>query len=336
MSEPPGTKSRAEIYAERIRKGERLAVARSITLIENGHPDAWELMQLLAPHLGNAYRIGVTGPPGAGKSTLVDQLASCARRREHTVGVVAVDPSSPFTGGALLGDRVRMSRSLEDPEVFVRSMASRGCLGGLARTTQEAADVFDAMGKDLIFLETVGVGQSELAVASACDLTIVVLVPESGGVVQAMKAGLMEVADLFVVNKSDRPGAEEMKLQLAEASRFLIEDGRRPPVVMVSALKGDGLEELFDEVEAHKRWLQEGNRLEKKRLLQSASRIRELVRAGLEERLWSDPEVERALQADARSLLEGEIGLFQAAKRSWQGIRARLAESELEDSWRMK
>ncbi len=309
-------------------------MARSITLIEDGHPDAWELMQLLAPHLGKAHRVGVTGPPGAGKSTLVDQLAMAARGRDQTVGVVAVDPSSPFTGGALLGDRVRMMRSLEDPEVFVRSMASRGCLGGLARTTQEAADVFDAMGKDLVMLETVGVGQSELAVASACDLTMVVMVPEAGGVVQAMKAGLMEADDLFVVNKCDRPGADEMRLQLQDASRYLIEEGRRPPVVMTSALNGDGIEELMDEVEAHKAWLQEGNRLEKKRLLQSASRIRELVRAGLEERLWSDPEVEQALKEDAQHLLAGEMGLFQAATRSWQRIRTRLAAAELEDSWR--
>lgn len=324
----------AEAYAEKILAGNRLGVARAITMIENGDPQAWELMQLLAPHLGKAYRIGLTGPPGAGKSTLVDRLAMAARERQQTVGVVAVDPSSPFTGGALLGDRVRMARSLEDPEVFVRSMASRGCLGGLSRTTQEAADVFDAMGKDLVILETVGVGQSELAVASACDLTVVVLVPESGGVVQAMKAGLMEVADLFVVNKSDRPGAEEMTLQLVDASRYLIEDGRRPPVVRVSALSGEGVEELFDEIEAHKAWLQEGNRLEKKRLLQSASRIRELVRAGLEERLWSDTEVEKALLEDAEQLLAGKMGLFQAATRSWQRIRSRLAEAELEDSWR--
>lgn len=326
--------SRPERYAKAILEGQVLAVARSITLLENGHPDAWELMALLAPHLGRAHRVGVTGPPGAGKSTLVDQLALVARRRQQTVGVVAVDPSSPFTGGALLGDRVRMSRSLEDPEVFVRSMASRGCLGGLARTTQEAVDILDAMGKDIVMLETVGVGQSELAVASACDLTMVVMVPEAGGVVQAMKAGLMEVADLFVVNKSDRPGAEEMKLQLVEASRYLIQEGRRPPVVMVTALNGDGLEELYDEVEAHRGWLQEGDRLEKKRLAQSASRIRELVRAGLEERLWSDPEVTRALEDDARRLQAGELGLFQAAVDSWSRIRHRLADSKLEESWR--
>ncbi len=290
-------------------------------------------MRRLGPHLGQAFRVGVTGPPGAGKSTLVDCLACEARQRDLTVGVVAVDPSSPFSGGALLGDRVRMSRSLDDPQVFVRSMASRGCLGGLARTTQEAVDVLDAFGKDIVFLETVGVGQSELAVAAACDCTLVVMVPEAGGMVQAMKAGLMEVADLFAVNKSDRPGAEEMRLQLVDAARYLIDDGWRPPAVAVTAVKQEGIAELMDQLERRRSWLQEGDRLEKKRLVQSASRIRELVRAGLEERLWSDPEIEQALMADARRLSQGEIGLFEAAVESWGRIRDRLASSKLEESW---
>ncbi|MCA9794657.1 MAG: methylmalonyl Co-A mutase-associated GTPase MeaB [Candidatus Eremiobacteraeota bacterium] len=325
---------RAANYAERILAGERLAAARAITLVENGSREAWELMTRLGPHLGRAFRIGVTGPPGAGKSTLVDALACRARELGETVGVVAVDPSSPFSGGALLGDRVRMARSLADPEVFVRSMASRGCLGGLARTTQEAADILDALGKSVIFIETVGVGQSELAVAGACDCTLVVMVPEAGGVIQAMKAGLMEVADLFAVNKSDRPGAEEMRLQLVDASRYLIDESWRPPVVAVTAVKSEGIEELFDQLLRRRKWLQEGDRLEKKRLEQSASRIRELVRAGLEERLWSDPEIERALRRDGARLRAGEIGLFQAAVESWERIRERLAGAELEESWR--
>jgi len=208
-------------------------------------------------------------------------------------------------------------------------MASRGCPGGLARTTQEAADVLDAAGKDIVILETVGVGQSELTVASACDLTVVVLVPESGGMVQAMKAGLMEIADLFVVNKSDRPGADEMKMQLVDASRYVIWEGRRPAVVMTSALKGDGLVELADEVEAYGRWLQEGGRKEKKRRDQAKTRIRELVRSGLEERFWARDSVQRALDLAAQEHQLGGGSLVELAQQFWASVRDELSRSEI-------
>jgi LAO/AO transport system kinase len=304
-------------------------MGRALTMVENSEPHAWDLLRLLSAGIGDALRVGLTGPPGAGKSTLADALVRELRGRGHKLGVIAVDPSSPFSGGALLGDRVRMLKSTEDPEVFVRSMASRGALGGLARTTQEAADVLDAAGKDVILLETVGVGQSELTVASACDLTIVVLVPESGGMVQAMKAGLMEIADLFVVNKADRPGADEMKMQLVDASRYLIWEGRRPPVLMTSALSGEGVAELAGEVEAYGRWLQEGGRKEKKRRDQAKTRIRELVRSGLEERFWAREDIQRALDHAAAEHQAGGGSLVELAQRFWASVRDSLARSEI-------
>jgi LAO/AO transport system kinase len=318
-----------EQLVEGVKRGDRLSVGRALTLVENGDPQSWELLRELSPLIGVALRVGITGPPGAGKSTLADALVLELRTRGHKLGVIAVDPSSPFSGGALLGDRVRMLKSTEDPEVFMRSMASRGCLGGLARTTQEAADVLDAAGKDVVILETVGVGQSELTVASACDLTVVVLVPESGGMVQAMKAGLMEIADLFVVNKSDRPGADEMKMQLVDASRYVIWEGRRPAVVMTSATKGDGVVELADEVEAYGRWLQEGGRKEKKRRNQAKTRIRELVSSGLEERFWARDSIQRALDHAAQEHQQGGGSLVELAQQFWASVRDELSRSEI-------
>jgi GTPase len=196
------------------------ALARAISLVENGSPGFESMLAGLHPQLGKARRVGVTGPPGAGKSTLIERLAAVYRSQGLTVGVVAVDPSSPFTGGALLGDRIRMERAAQDPGVFIRSMASRGSVGGMATTTGEVADVMDAFGFDRILIETVGVGQSELEVASISDTTLVVLVPESGDGIQVMKAGLLEIADVYAVNKADRPGADRLRQELEVALGF--------------------------------------------------------------------------------------------------------------------
>jgi len=198
---------------ERFLQGDRIACARMITLVEDNsalaEKDVSQVFAALKERMGRALRIGITGPPGAGKSSLADKLTLLWRKQGKTIGIVAVDPTSPFTGGAILGDRIRMTEIAMDPGVFIRSMATRGSLGGLARRTQEVSDLLDAFGKDILLIETVGVGQSELEIAGAADVTLVVLVPESGDSIQAMKAGLMEIGDLFVVNKADRPGADQ-------------------------------------------------------------------------------------------------------------------------------
>lgn len=237
--------------SERVLTGDPRAIARAISLIEDEEAAGADLVRKLFAHTGKAYLVGVTGPPGAGKSTLVDRMTSEIRRRGATVGVVAVDPTSPFSGGAILGDRVRMQAHAGDPDVFIRSMATRGHLGGLARATSEVAVVLDASGKDVILVETVGVGQDEVDIVRTADVSIVTLVPGAGDEVQALKAGIMEIADIFVVNKADREGADRtiasieamLSLQMFPAGEW------RPPIVKTEATAGKGIVELLDTIE---------------------------------------------------------------------------------------
>ncbi len=266
-------------------RGDRVALARAISLVENEAPGSVPLLDACFARGGRAFRIGVTGPPGAGKSTLVTRLAQDYRRRGETVAIVAVDPTSPFTGGALLGDRVRMAELAGDPGVFIRSMATRGSLGGLAVHTAQACDVLDAAGFTRILIETVGVGQSELEVAQTADSTAVVLVPESGDSIQAMKAGLMEIADLFVINKADREGAERAAFAIRSGLELRTSPGEwNVPVLLTVASQGTGVAEVVAAFEDHLAHLTARGGLATRRLQRLEQHLRGLVQA----RLWVD------------------------------------------------
>lgn len=295
--------------------GERVPLARALSWVENEHPQAGALLDACFERSGRAFRIGITGPPGAGKSTLVTQLAKAYRSRGETVAVVAVDPTSPFSGGALLGDRVRMVELAGDPGVFIRSMATRGSMGGLAVHTAQVCDVLDAAGFQRILIETVGVGQSELEVAQTADSTVVVLVPESGDGVQAMKAGLMEIADVFAINKADRDGADRAAFAVRSALEL-----RAPtsewvvPVELTVASRGQGVDTLVERFEEHLRFLSAGGGLERRRRQRLAQRLEDMVLdamwAAFEDRV-SDAERQAMLDAVVRR----EATPRQAAER---------------------
>jgi len=240
---------------EPLRRGEHRALGRAISWMENGHPGARDLMARVWPHLGRASVIGITGSPGAGKSTLTDQLARALRSEGQRVGILAVDPTSPFSGGAILGDRIRMQRIAADPGIFIRSMATRGALGGLARATQDAIDLLDVAGFDTVIVETVGVGQDEVDVVSCVQTCCVVLVPGMGDEIQAIKAGIMEVADLFIINKADREGADQVEREIEAMKSLAMTEGWDPPVLRTVAQQGLGIAELLVQLRAHGHWL---------------------------------------------------------------------------------
>ncbi|MBM3990126.1 MAG: methylmalonyl Co-A mutase-associated GTPase MeaB [Planctomycetes bacterium] len=276
----------AETLAARIERGDRTALARMISWAENGDARFAGELAALWPRVGRAWRVGVTGPPGAGKSTLVNELARVERSRERSVGICAVDPSSPFTGGALLGDRIRMDDRTLDPGVFIRSMASRGSHGGLARAAASACDVLDAFGFATILLETVGVGQAEYDVLDAADTVVVVLCPGAGDGIQAMKAGLLEVADVLVVNKSDLPGAERLQSDLTEAVHVrFTKRAWAVPVVAASAGTAQGTEDVLEAIARHRAHV-ESSGLEAARRRKRIEQVRHSLSEQLSERLW--------------------------------------------------
>ena len=273
-------------WVEQIRGGNPRALARAISLIEDGAPESLDLLKAIFPFSGRARVIGLTGSPGAGKSTLVDQLAREYRKQERTVGIIAVDPTSPYTGGAILGDRIRMQAHHSDQGIFIRSMATRGFLGGLARTTADIATVLDASGKDTVLIETVGVGQDEIDIVRLADVTIVILVPGMGDDVQTIKAGIMEIADIFVINKSDREGADRVEREIRSMQSLAVrKDKWTPPVVRTVASEGKGIAELADTIVKYENYLQQQNLLLRKKISNWQERLVEMLRETLVERL---------------------------------------------------
>ena len=272
---------------ERALGGQRIAIAKLISLVEDGGPDLSRVMHALYPHTGKAYSVGITGAPGAGKSTLTEKLVARARRDEIAVGVLAIDPSSPFSGGALLGDRVRMQAHATDGDVFIRSMATRGHLGGLSLATPEAVRVLDAVGKELILIETVGVGQAEVEITDSCDTTLVVVNPGWGDSIQAAKAGLMEIADIFVVNKADRPGARESVRELRQMLEIAHGDWM-PEIVQTVASKGEGIDELWAAIEKHRRYQEDNGLLEQRRRRRVVRELKEIVAERFRARIESE------------------------------------------------
>jgi len=297
----------SETLAAGVRSGDKRALARAITLVENSDPLAYELVRDLYPDTGRAYTVGITGPPGVGKSTLIGSLIRLVRQADRSVGVISVDPSSPFSRGALLGDRIRLSEHFLDPEVFIRSMGTRGHLGGLAETTLQAVLLLDAAGKDLLFVETVGAGQSEVEVIGIADTVVLVLMPGSGDSVQALKAGIMEIPDVIAINKMDHPAAKTMLNEVRSILSLDRERSWRPPIVLTEASRDENVPELWEKVEAHRAHLESEGLLEARRRKNLAGEVFAVAsgraKAHLEHAVEGDPELRRVLDAvQAREL----------------------------------
>ena len=328
-----------ESLAAGVRAGDRRALARAISLVENADPLAYDVVRDLYPDTGRAYAVGVTGPPGVGKSSLISALVAHVREQERSVGVISVDPSSPFSQGALLGDRIRLADHFLDPGVFIRSMGSRGHLGGLAEATLQAMLVLDAAGKELVFLETVGAGQGEVEVIGIVDTVVLVLMPGSGDSIQALKAGIMEIPDVIAINKLDHPAAKTMLNEVRSVLSLDRDRPWKPPIVLTEALRGENVPELWEKVEAHRAFLESEGLLEERRRENLAGEVFAVAsaraKAHLERAVADDPELRRLLEQVQRRELDPltavrEIlrGVF---KISGAGLQAGAGERRNED-----
>jgi len=321
-----------ESLAEGVRTGERRALARAISLVENGDPLAYDLVHDIYSETGRTYAVGVTGPPGVGKSSLISTLIGHIREQGRTIGVISVDPSSPFTQGALLGDRIRLSDHFLDPGVFIRSMGTRGHLGGLAETTLQALLILDAAGKELVFLETVGAGQSEVEVIGIADTVVLVLMPGSGDSVQALKAGIMEIPDVIAINKMDHPAAKTMLNEVRSILSLDKERPWKPPIVLTEATTGQNVPELWGKVEAHKAHLESEGHLEERRRKNLAGEVFAIAsgraKAHLEQAVADDPELRRLLDQVQRRELDPLTAVKEIMERVFKlGDKADLTDT---------
>jgi LAO/AO transport system kinase len=315
----------AEKWAEQVRAGDVRAMSRAITAIENHQPEAEELLRLLFPYTGRAYLTGITGAPGTGKSTLADRLAAHYRKQQEQVGVIAVDPTSPYSGGAILGDRIRMQGHAADSGMFIRSMATRGFLGGLARATAEVALLLDAAGKRQVLIETVGVGQDEIDIVRLADCVLVLMVPGLGDDIQGMKAGLMEIGDIFVLNKADRQGADRLEQELlAMLSMVMPRDGWNPPVVRTVATENKGIDTLAGMIGKFQKHFEASGERQRKHVEHWKKRLLELLESRLLEKVLGG--------ADGQSLLEELASeVAQRKKDPFSAVKEILARSSLAD-----
>ncbi len=308
--------------AEGLLRGEFLAISRAISQVESGSAEGRALLEAVYPRVGGSLRVGITGPPGVGKSTTVDQLAALYGARGEKVGIIAVDPTSPFTGGALLGDRVRMAKIAENEAVFMRSMATRGVSGGIARATQDAADLLDASGRTLLLLETVGVGQSEIEISKAADCVVLMLSPESGDGVQAMKSGVLEVADIVVINKADRGGADRLEYDLRSAFELGLRSRKDVPILPAEAVNGKGIPELAAALDAFIAARKADGGFRARRLKSMETRLRQLAEFLLQKNLWEAEGSAARVEAAATRVLEGRLSPYQGAQALLAEVRS--------------